>query len=332
MGKEATLAWEERWARPVGLATLAAVALLIGSLIVASSIGSGSGEAETLRLLHAHQGDVTISTALRTLAFVLLIAPLAFLFRAAAARSDRMRRQFLGLVIAAPIFLAVGSVLSAVAVNEAANDFTAGKVQPQLTHRTASHECTTKRREDQSSFKEEFGGGTSALGACAREKEENDAAERAITGASLRGVAGALQLAGGLAFAFAMAYSALYGMRVGLLSRFWGSLGIALGVAFLLPQFGILSFFWFVYFGLLACGWLPGGRPPAWAAGEAIPWPTPGEAAARRLEGGDGAAEEPQSIPEPEIPREGESPPEREGSGERPKKRKRRDTGEPGEA
>ena len=67
-------------------------------------------------------------------------------------------------------------------------------------------------------------------------------------------------------------------MRTGLLTRFWGSLGMALGVAalLLLVQFTMI---WFIYFGLLLLGRLPGGRPPAWAAGEAIPWPTPGEKA-----------------------------------------------------
>ena len=73
-------------------------------------------------------------------------------------------------------------------------------------------------------------------------------------------------------------------MRTGLLTRFWGSLGMALGVAalLLLVQFTMI---WFIYFGLLLLGRLPGGRPPAWAAGEAIPWPTPGEKAAASLEG-----------------------------------------------
>ncbi|MGE5407585.1 MAG: hypothetical protein ACM3NV_03135, partial [Syntrophothermus sp.] len=42
----------------------------------------------------------------------------------------------------------------------------------------------------------------------------------------------------------------------------------------LLVQFTLI---FFIYFGLLLIGRLPGGRPPAWAAGEAIPWPTPGE-------------------------------------------------------
>jgi len=74
-------------------------------------------------------------------------------------------------------------------------------------------------------------------------------------------------------------------MRVGLLSKFWGSLGIALGVASVIGLFQI-ALLWFAYFGLLVAGWVPGGRPPAWAAGEAVPWSSPGERMAG-IEGGD---------------------------------------------
>jgi hypothetical protein len=81
-------------------------------------------------------------------------------------------------------------------------------------------------------------------------------------------------------------------MRAGLLTRFWGSLGMALGVAalLLLVQFTMI---WFIYFGLLLIGKIPGGRPPAWAAGEAIPWPTPGEKAAASLEPPDSDSSDP---------------------------------------
>jgi hypothetical protein len=96
-----------------------------------------------------------------------------------------------------------------------------------------------------------------------------------------------------------MVYTCLHAMRVGLLSRFWGSLGMALGaVSFIFFQFALL---WFVYLGILLIGRLPGGRPPAWAAGEAIPWPTPGEKAGAAL--GDGESEPPEggngASPEP---------------------------------
>jgi hypothetical protein len=335
MAESEALRLERRWLRPVGAIAFAAVVLLVVSIAIAAGLSSGGGEAASLTKLHEHHSDVMVSVGLRSVAFLLLIAPLVLLFRAAAARSEKLRRQYLGLVIAAPIFLAAGSLLSAMAANEAASDFTSGKVAPQLTVKEASRECLAERREDQSSFKDEFGAGSAAVGNCVAEKREDDAAEQAITDASLRDVSGALQLAGGLAFVFAMAYSSLYAMRVGLLTRLWGSLGIGLGVAFLLPQFGLLTFLWFVYFGLLCCGWVPGGRPPAWAAGKAIPWPTPGEAAARELEGPEApGAEEAQSIPEPDIPQEdeaaepGQSGAPDDAGASRPKKRKRRDSGE----
>ena len=77
-----------------------------------------------------------------------------------------------------------------------------------------------------------------------------------------------------------MFYTALYGMRTGLLTRFWGSLGMALGAVSFFPVFFQFAVLWFVYLGLLIVGRVPGGRPPAWAAGEPVPWPTPGEKAA----------------------------------------------------
>ena len=38
---------------------------------------------------------------------------------------------------------------------------------------------------------------------------------------------------------------------------------------------------WFGWLGLIYLDRAPNGRPPAWAAGEAIPWPRPGEDPAR---------------------------------------------------
>ena len=110
----------------------------------------------------------------------------------------------------------------------------------------------------------------------------------------------------------ALFYSCLWAMRTGILTRFWGSLGMALGVAALLGLV-IFTLVWFVYFALLALDRVPGGKPPAWAAGEAIPWPTPGEKAAAELEPEDGG--------EVLGPANGDDP---EDGGER-RKRKQRD-------
>ncbi len=45
--RPAQLAWEQRWSRPTAFATLAAVALIIASLAVASKgIGGSNGDAD----------------------------------------------------------------------------------------------------------------------------------------------------------------------------------------------------------------------------------------------------------------------------------------------
>lgn len=279
--REAILERERRWAMPVALATFAALAMLIVSTIVVSSV-NGDGEAEILRAADAHRSDIVLSSILQAVGLALLVLPLVFLFRAAQARSERVRPQLIGLVVAAPIFLAGGALCNAIATNEAADEFVAGKASADLSVKEATRECVSDRGDDEAQFREDFGSGRAAVGECTSEKVEDDAATNAVADAGARGLATGLSLGGRLGLAFALAYSCLWAMRTGLLTRFWGSLGMALGVAalLLLIQFTLL---WFLYFALLAAGWVPGGRPPAWAAGEAIPWPTPGEKAADEL-------------------------------------------------
>jgi len=91
-----------------------------------------------------------------------------------------------------------------------------------------------------------------------------------------------------LALAFWLVKGSLDAMRIGLLTRFMGILGIALGPAFVL-QFGSLVLpVWLVALAALFWGYWPRGMPPAWESGEARPWP--------------GADERPQSAPTPPEP------------------------------
>jgi hypothetical protein len=274
------LAWEARWGLRTAIATFAAIAFLIAAAFIANSF-SGGGEAESLLEIDRHGGSVTLASILQAASFALLVAPLVYLFRAALLRSDRMRSQFLPLVVVAPLALAAGALLTGAAAKEAASDFMAGKSHATLTVKEAASECRSERKDDAKGFREEFGPGAAAVSDCSKEKREDDAATNAIEDASLRAPAKVVELAGGLALAFALVYCSLHALRTGLLTRFWGSLGIALGVAVLLGLLPI-ALFWFAYVGLVAAGWLP-GRPPAWAAGEAIPWPSPGEKAAAEL-------------------------------------------------
>ncbi len=247
------MAWEERWARPVGLATLAAILLIVAAIVVASQgVGSGNGESELLRNVDAHRGAQLLSSILQAIGIALLAAPLYYLFRAANARSEAMRGQLVGVVVAAPLFLAALAILSGVSTLHAASDFVSNEV-PRLM----------------------------AKGVSLGSDRANEAANDAISAAPLRPLAAGFGLAGQLGFVVVMVYTALHAMRTGLLTRFWGSLGMALGaVSFIFFQFTLL---WFIYFGLLLLGWVPGGKPPAWKSGEAEPWPSPGEKASAEM-------------------------------------------------
>jgi hypothetical protein len=308
--KEEVLEAESRWAIPVALASFAAVALFIATRFVDSVTGDGT--AEVLRSVDENGGSAIVTGLMQAAAFVLLAFPLTYLFRAAAARSDRVRYQLIGLVIAAPLFLALSTGLAAVAQGEAADEFVAGEAKSTLTQAEAKEECVEERRDDGNDFlvdEYEPGKGESPLEACETHKVEDDEASNARTEAGAAPFATGFGIAGGLGFVIALVYSCLWGMRTGLLTRFWGSLGMALGVGTLL---GLLPFllFWFVFFGFLVLGLFPGGRPPAWAAGEAIPWPTPGEKAATELEPQNDSEEQ----GSPDLPDEsdaGESGPKR---------------------
>ena len=283
--KAEVLEWEGRWLVPAGLATFAGVALVVASAFAIGGVG-GDGDAALLRSAHDHSSSVFLAAILQAAGFVFLVAPLVVLFKAAAARTDRMRYQLIGLVIAAPLFLSVSVVLNAVATDDAATQFVAGNAKPGITVKAAGEDCKSEQKDKGAKeFGEEFGGGSpqAALAKCSQTKVADEEASNAVSEASTRGIATGFGLGGRLGLAIALFYSCLYAMRTGLLSRFWGSLGMALGVAalLLLVQFTMI---WFIYFGLLLLGRLPGGRPPAWAAGEAVPWPTPGEKAAAELE------------------------------------------------
>lgn len=287
------LEWESRWFVPAGIVTLLAVAVLVGSAVVIGAV-NGDGEAELLRSAHEHASSVTLASILEAIGFTMLVVPLFFLFRAAAARSDRVRYQLVGLIVAAPLFFAVSAVLNAVATNEAADNFVSGKATATLTREEAAEECRSELDDlGKKEFGEEFNAGTNPTADCNKTKVEDDAASNALSEATTRGAATGFGLGGRLGLAVALVYSCLWAMRLGLLTRFWGSLGMALGVAalLLLVQFVLI---FFIYLGFLLIGRIPGGRPPAWAAGEAVPWPTPGDKAAAELQPAEPDGEEPE--------------------------------------
>jgi MFS family permease len=100
-----------------------------------------------------------------------------------------------------------------------------------------------------------------------------------------------------LALGFGIAIISLNAMRVGLLTRFMGVLGVIVGVAVapILPidQQGIIRVFWLAALGMLFLGRLPSGTPKAWTTGQAEPWPSQQQLREQRAaKRGDGDAAE----------------------------------------
>jgi hypothetical protein len=134
-----------------------------------------------------------------------------------------------------------------------------------------------------------------------------------------------LTFAGTLGLVVGVVYTSLHAMRVGLLTRFWGSLGMALGVSVLfLGMLGLLIFF--VALGMLIAGLWPGDRPPAWEEGRAVPWPAPGAEHEREADDADSPADPDEFAATIEgSGTEVAEEPEGEGPAvETPRKRKRR--------
>lgn len=309
------LAREREWSTRCGVAAIAGAVLTLVGLILLQSALSGDTNFEGLEGAHDKATTVWLSGIATGLGYLVLGAPLLFLFRAAQARSSQVRNQLVGVVVLGPLLLGIAGVVLAGATVEAAGSYVDGKAKPTLTPKEATEECGSERKKNGAEeFANDFpaGPGSTPLEACERQKLEEDEASEAIRDASLIDFARYAGLAGGLALVVALFYSCLHAMRAGLLTRFWGSLGMAVGVAALIG-FSPLVMVWFIYFGLLLVGKVPGGRPPAWEAGEAVPWPTPGEKAAAQLE--------------PEQAASSETPPSEDGSstgaGERRKRKQR---------
>jgi hypothetical protein len=144
-----------------------------------------------------------------------------------------------------------------------------------------------------------------------------------ITAATAGGVRVALQLIltlGTLVMAVAFIMISLRSMRVGLLTRMMGIVGIIGGVLFLIPltPLPVIQALWLVFFAAMLLKF--GGRPlpEAWIAGEARPWPPrqPPPARASRQPVRASRRGSAPSVPAPAAPR-GPSP-------SASKKRKRR--------
>jgi hypothetical protein len=155
----------------------------------------------------------------------------------------------------------------------------------------------------------------------AHSAQTNAAAKHIVDTGGLKVSAGAM-LAGQLALGFAFVMISLNAMRVGLLTRFMGVLGIIVGVLFVIPigsPVPVVQAFWLGALAYLLSGRWPNGVPPAWASGRAEPWPS--QQQMRERARGDVAAP---SLPEPEPPGDGTDADAGGSPAPRQRKRKRK--------
>jgi hypothetical protein len=261
--KEELLERERRWLKPAGLIAIAGALLLAGGIVL-QQIGLPRADTDPERLtqFHDHGTQLVAGQLLQALGFALFVAPLYVLFQAVSGRAERVRGNLLALVLIGPILYGVSTAIFSFGIKDVGDQFVEkAPAVEQQARQQAQDEPPEEVAED------------------ARDDLADDLAEDS----SVVRIGQGLRVPAVLALVFGLVYVGLWSMRTGLLTRFWGSLGMALGVSLILLGFvGVMGVvLWFAAIGLMFIGRWPGPRPPAWEAGEAIPWPRPGEEPAR---------------------------------------------------
>lgn len=302
VSKDELLEREHRWALRAAIASILAVVFYIGSIIVEQAAGLVDRDDDATRLISFHDNEMALlgTAVMLAIGAALLAVPLLYLFKAAEGRSDKVRKSLIAFAVLGPVLFGIQGIVSWVALGGVADDFVG-----------------MSERTDQ----------------IAEDLIEDSTALQTASGLIFPGI---------LALLVGMIYIPLMAMRAGLITRFFGTLGMALGASMaLFPPIALLGLMmWFIYIAFLIGDWLPGGRPPAWSAGVAVPWPKPGDEirdpeadplAKRGQPPVEGSGRELSEPPLPEDGAEGEpgtvgdgGEPVQETQGKRRKKRKRR--------
>ncbi len=232
---------ERRWALPAAIAAFAVLVLFIAGVAIAAGVDPGDTDSEASQLIafDAGYGTLLLSAILSAVSLALMAPVLVYLFKAAEARSDRVRGALLGVTVAGPIFFAVSVILQIIAVGAVADDFVA----------TDGSGCAS---------------------------DDNDCIDDLVTGDGMYGVAGGLVLAGRLGLGVGLVYTCLWAMRTGLLTRFLGTLGMAVGAATVIfgPAFATI---FLLGLGFVYLGWVPEASRPPGTRARRSPGPRPGQ-------------------------------------------------------
>lgn len=272
--------------------TLGVIGIVLFMAVGVSGLAADYNQADEitdqLRIFDSLRSEVLVQAIVQSLALLLFIAPLLALFNAARDRSEVVRPGLIGLMIAGPLFFAGSFIAGYFVVDSAAAAF----VDP-----------------------------SSGI-----DTDSVDDAEDLVAAQGAYDIRGGLGFAGILGLVFAIVYTSLQAMRAGLLTRFWGTLGMALGVGLMFVGLPAMLAY-FLAISLQVAGWWPGGRTPAWEAGKAVPWPKPGERPVRTEPEEELARPEDFGGSASEVEAETETEPIRPGRRDNKRKRKRKARG-----
>jgi hypothetical protein len=275
--------------KPAGIAALLGVVLFVASAFIQSSVGGESVDTDAeLLTQYAEDGStLLLGRIVFGLAFLCFTLPLYTLFRAIQARTDRLRNSFIAFCFIGPVLLAIQGPMLAVGYQEAGDKF--AEEAPALEAEQPAPEKSAEpgAKEENAGAATETGAEETTTTSGSDEEDDSDEedtpeeqlAEDLIEDNGTVSVAQPLLLPALLGMVTAMIFINIWAQRVGLVTRFWGSLGIALGAAMIiiLPIALLGIVLWFMALGMMYLNIGRRGRPPAWDAGIAIPWVRAGD-------------------------------------------------------
>jgi hypothetical protein len=280
--RQEILDFQARWMRPAGIAAILAAALLVASGVV-GSVGSADTTAEQLELYQDHASRLELSSVVSGLGLLLLTFPLYFLFRSALARAERMRSFPGPLIVLGAVLVAAQGVLFSLGLKDASDQYVAGVPAVEAKARQTATQAQPGPSTKSKAATTTTTTATTSTSAASLDERVSDAkddfADDQVSDSGKASAARIIGLLGGLALIAGVVYTLVWTMRTGLLTRFMATLGIVfIGTLLLIPQLGPIGLvLWFAVLGLMLAGWWVRPLPPAWAAGEAIPWLRPGE-------------------------------------------------------
>ncbi len=307
------LEWEGRVGRPAGIAATVAAACLLLGLLYSTLIGAEAKFSIYERSVQTNDSKdlVFVPSTLQFIGYVLFGFALYYLARATRARRPETPRVAIPMSVVGPVLKGIAAVLTGIALIGISSDVAALDLPPV-----------------------DRAGGAPAL--LAGELNREVAAFEIREDNSILQARQIVVLAANLSLGFALVLVSLNAMRAGLLSRFIGILGIIAAVLTVLFEgAGLIEAFWLAAIGAIFMDRWPGGRGPAWDAGEAIPWPSAvdqrlaeqeaeqAEAAERADEDADDEPDEGEDEPEIDPVDDGEAPRPHPTAKKRKKKKRR---------